>query len=132
MKKTSRKTSGKCPECKGTGEATKKHKDSPDSKCMECDGTGEAQRFQMIFWGYDLFPFILGSRGFLRDDGLAFCPSYNACFRPLKVMSLEDGKKFKAALDELEKEHKVVTEALQKSYRMRVQQIAPWAIKNKC
>jgi len=127
MKKKAHKTSDKCPECKGTGEH--KQRGGPTLKCTECDGTGDARNFQMIFWGYDLFPYILGSRGFLRDDGLAFCPSYNGCFRPLKVMSLEDGKKFKAALDELEKEHKVVTEALQKSYRMRVQQIAPWAIK---
>lgn len=130
MKKTSRKTTGKCPECKGTGEH--KQKGGPTLKCTECDGTGEAQKFQMIFWGYDLFPFIIGSRGFLQDNGMAFCPAYNGCFRPLKVMTMEDGRNFMAALYELEKEHKVVTEALHKSYRMRVQQIAPWAIKNKC
>lgn len=124
-----KKASPKCPQCKGTGEH--KQKDGPTLKCTECNGTGEHRKFEMIFWSYDQFPFILGSRGFLLDTGLAYCPSYNAAFRPLKIMPLKEGAEFKAKLDELEKEHRVVMHALHKSYLMRVQQIAPWAIKDK-
>lgn len=131
------KASSKCPACKGTGTylppptyPPKRTSDVPRYKCTECDGTGKAQHFEMMFWHYDQFPFILASRGFLRDDGTAYCPSYNACFRPVKIMSLKDGKAFAAQLEELTKERKVMFETLEKSYRIRLRQIAPWAIKN--
>ena len=37
---------------------------------------------------------------------------------------------WKPELDELAKERKVMFETLEKSYRIRLRQIAPWAIKN--
>lgn len=126
MKKKS--SSKKCPECKGTGE-WRNGKNGPMMKCMECDGSGEAQHFEMIFWAYDQFPFVLASRGFIRDDGTAFVPSYARAFRPLKVMSMKDGKQFKDQLDALEEERKKVLESLENGWRVRVRVMAPWAMK---
>ena len=122
-----KKASPKCPECKGTGEH--KQRGGPTLKCTECNGTGEHRKFEMIFWPYDQFPFVLASRGFLLDDGMAYCPSYNACFRPIKVMPLKEGEAFKKLLDEIEQERKQVFQTLEKSYRFQLHALAPWAVK---
>lgn len=116
------KPSSKCPDCKGTGKFGL-------SKCTECDGTGKAQRFQMMFWPYDQFPFILASRGFMYDNGTCYCPAYNGRFRPVKVMSLEEGEKVKADLDTIEHERHTMLTIIERSYRVRLRMIAPWAIK---
>ena len=117
----------KCPECKGTGEH--KQRGGPTLICTECNGTGEHHEFEMIFWPYDQFPFVLASRGFLLDTGWAYCPSYNTSFKPIKVMPLKEGTEFKAKLDELEQERKNVLQTLDKSYRFRLHTMAPWAVK---
>ena len=119
-----------CPTCQGTGKYPHQTEDAPSHKCTECNGTGEAQHFEMIFWSYDQFPYVLASRGFLRDYGAAYVPSYNACFRPVKVMSLADGTAVKDTLRALEQERRVALEALEKSYRDRLRSVAPWAVKD--
>lgn len=121
------KPRGRCEECKGTGEH--KQRNGPTLKCTECNGTGESRNFEMIFWSYGHFPFFLASRGFVLDDGMAYCPSYNCCFRPLRVMSLKDGAAFKAKIDELEKERRLLLDCLENNYRYRLKIMAPWAVK---
>lgn len=125
--------SRKCPACKGTGEQLappsyppKRMTDVPRYKCTECDGTGVEQHFQMMFWKHDQFPGVLASRGFLRDDGLCYCPSYNACFRPMKVMTLEEGRKLAQALDLLKKERELALAHFNEGYKARRDAIAPW------
>lgn len=117
-----------CPECKGTGEY-RNGKSGPMLKCTECDGTGKTQHFEMIFWGYDKFPYVLAGRGFLRDDGTAYVPGYTGCFRPLKVMSLKDGEPVKNDLDKLEHERWVMLETMTAHYRSRLRMLCPWTIK---
>jgi len=115
----------KCSRCAGTGKTGA----PPANKCTECDGTGKAQHFEMIFWKHDQFPYVLASRGFLRDDGTAYCPSYNGCFRPIKVMSMAEGLEVAKRLEDLKSERNNVLAALQKGWKLRLEQIAPWACK---
>ena len=127
----------KCPECKGSGERLappsyppKRMADVPRYKCTECNGTGVEQHFQLMFWRYDQFPYVLASRGFLQDDGLCYCPSYNACFRPIKVMTLEEGGKIAQALSLLAKERDLALANLNEGFRARRDEIAPWLKKS--
>lgn len=129
-------TKRKCPFCKGTGEQLappsyppKRMTDVPRYKCQECDGTGIEQHYQMFFWKYDLFPFVLGSRGFLRKDGLAFCPSYNACFKPIKVMTMEQGEEVVKELARLKIEHDAAIASVNEGFKARLRALAPWSTK---
>lgn len=128
--------SGKCPECKGTGEflpppsyPPKRMTDVPRYKCTECDGTGQAQHFEMFFWHYDQFPYVIASRGFLRDDGLCYCPSYNACFRPFMVLPMKEGKELAAWLEALKQEHDRTLASVKEGFMTRLLARVPKAIK---
>ena len=122
----------KCTECKGTGFQTpppdimEPRLECPHVKCVECDGTGIEQRFQMMFWLYDQFPFVLASQGFLRDDGTCYCPAYQACFRPAKIMTLEEGKKIALALEQLTREHRLAMAVVNNGYMDRLKDLIPW------
>lgn len=127
-------TKRKCQACKGTGEQLappsyppKHMSDVPSYKCTECDGTGDEQHFQMIFWSYDSFPYVLASRGFLRDDGLAYCPSYNACFTPIRVMTLERGQAVADELKNLSASRSLAIKEVDMTFMKMLQDIAPWA-----
>jgi hypothetical protein len=128
--------SGKCPECKGTGEQfgpptypPRRMEHVPRYKCTECDGTGKAQPFEMFFWHYDQFPYCIASRGFMRDDGLCYAPSFNACFRPFMSLPLKEGGELKAWLEELEQEHKRTLQSVGAGFRARLEARVPKAIK---
>ena len=64
-----------CKHCKGSGRIAAPPEHRPKSTedtfvdCPKCGGTGEGS--YMIFWAYDLFPYILGATGTLEDDGMA-------------------------------------------------------------
>lgn len=120
-------TKKKCPACKGTGEY--RHKGNPPLKCTECGGDGAAKHFLMIFWAYDQFPFVLADRGFMRDDGLAFVPSYNACFQPTRTMPLKEGRWLWQQIEALRKERQTVLDTLEKGYRIRLDHIAHHVLK---
>lgn len=112
----------KCKRCAGTGKSLP----GGTNKCTECNGTGEAQLFEMIFWHHDQFPYVLWSRGFIQDDGTAYCPAYHACFRPAKIMSLSDARPLIQKLEELKSERAAILSMLAKRYKDRLDQIAPW------
>jgi hypothetical protein len=123
----------KCPFCKGTGEQLapptyppKRMADVPRYKCQECDGTGVEQHFQMMFWKYDQFPYVLASRGFLRKDGLCYCPSYNACFKPVKIMTMEQGQEVAKLLEGLTAAYSLAMDALKEQFNKQLHDIAPW------
>lgn len=124
-----RKPSGACPECRGTGVYKQKIKNAPDLKCTECNGTGKAQHFLMIFWAYDQFPYVLADRGFMRDDGLAYVPSYNACFRPTRTMALTEGERLKREINKLADERSTLFTLLDENFRQRLQHIAHYVLK---
>jgi hypothetical protein len=128
MKTSASKTKAKCPECAGTGTQKQKSSGAPKIKCTECGGDGIAKDFQMIFWHYDKFPYVLSNRGFMCTDGTAYVPSYNSYFRPCKVMSLMDGLQVEAKLKALETERREILESLEKGYRLRLGQLAPWTL----
>ncbi len=122
------KSKAKCDVCHGTGEIRPKNKkDERRFNCTQCNGTGELQHYEMIFWSYDQFPFVLAGAGFVQDNGTAWLPSYESSFRPLKVMSLTDGQKFKDRLDALKQERDTVLESLEKGWQIRLDAMAPWA-----
>lgn len=83
----------------------------------------------MFFWHHDQFPYVLASRGFMRDDGLCYCPSYNACFRPFMSMPLEEGKKEAAWLEELKQEFLSTTKSVKAGFVSRLTARMPRAIK---
>lgn len=118
-----------CPECKGTGEAPRQRKDSPTFRCMECDGDGKWHHFEMIFWHYDHFPFVLASRGFRRKNGLAFCPSFNSSFEPCKILPLAEGQALKTKLETLTAEREAMLETVEKTFRIQLHELIPWGIK---
>lgn len=103
--------------------------DVPRYKCTECDGTGQAQHFEMFFWHYDQFPYCIASRGFMRDDGLCYCPSFNACFRPFMSLPLKEGKELKAWLEDLDQEHKRTLQSVGAGFRARLEARVPRALK---
>jgi hypothetical protein len=117
------KTKGKCPACKGTGV------NEAPCKCTECNGDGKAHRFQMIFWHYDQFPFVLADRGFI-SQGRAYLPAYNSHFTPCKVMPLKSGKALKAELNKLKTTHDDMIFAVRSTLKDKVRALAPWAIKD--
>jgi hypothetical protein len=123
------KTRGKCPECKGTGTYLQSAKNAPPLKCTECDGDGKTHQFQMIFWHYDRFPFVLAARGF-KSKGRAYIPSFNSHFTPCKVMPLKAGEALKAELDHLQQTHDDIISTVRSTFKDKVRAIAPWAIKN--
>lgn len=122
MKKVSKEN--QCPDCKGTGEH--KQKNGPTFMCHECKGTGEKQHFEMIFWSYDQFPYMLASRGFMQDDGTAYVPSYTFAVRPLKVLALDEGKKLWAALEDLQRTRNITMKALDDGWKAQLDTLAPW------
>lgn len=124
------KTKGKCPECKGTGTYLQSDPDAPALKCTECNGDGKAHHFQMIFWHYDRFPFVLAARGFMITENRAYIPSYNSYFAPCQIMPLKTGEALKAELDHLQQTHDDIISSVRSTFKDKVRNIAPWAIKN--
>lgn len=114
------KSKSKCPECKGTG----KHKGF--YRCTECDGDGKAHQFTMMFWRYDLFPFLSWGRGFMKPDGTCYCPSYCAHFVPLRSMPLKEGVELADKLESLKDERRTVMEKVSESYMTVLYKLAPW------
>lgn len=121
-----KKSKDNCPTCKGTGLQRKERKDAPDFRCQDCNGDGERKTFEMIFWRYDQFPFLLGSPGFMQDNGMAYCPSYQGQFRPVKVLSLAEGKQLWDKLEGLQRERNEMLKAIEVGWKARLDQLAPW------
>ena len=81
---------------------------------------------KMIFWSYDQFPYMLASPGHMDDNGLAYVPSYMGYFKPVKVMSLESGKKLKTKLETLAAERTATYSSVHKGFMAQLDMIAPW------
>lgn len=81
------------------------------------------------FWGYDLFPFVLGApghiittvpRGRFRDQCFIADGYGGAAFANPVTMSIKEGKIMKANLDRLEVAYRGVKDAVQKEFRRLV------------
>jgi len=122
MKSKHKTTQTKCRECKGTGVWRNRNARgrSPEYICEECAGTGKAQHFEIFFWNYDLFPFVIAARGFMQDNGTCYCPSYNASFRPFMSLPLSEGLKLKAWLNAIEDEHRIAQKSFDAGFLNRV------------
>ena len=124
------KKKDQCPHCKGTGEQPKQNAKPYDKvpafRCQECNGSGERKTFEMIFWPYDRFPYLLASPGFMEDNGMAYVPAYQGHFRPVKVLGLAEGKQLLDMLKALQCERDQVLSALETGWKVRLDQLAPW------
>lgn len=129
MKKTSpkHKVKNPCPHCKGTGEH--KQKNGPAHICHECNGSGEKKLFEMMFWHYSTFPYVIASPGFLEDNGTAYIPSFCGHFRPFLILGLKEGNQLKLKLETLETEHKAAHQTLDEGFKARLKTICPKALK---
>lgn len=85
----------------------------------------------MFFWRYDSFPYCIASRGFMRDDGLCYAPSFNSCFRPFMSLPMKEGEELKEWLEKLEHEHKQTMQSVNAGFRARLEARVP-KIKIKC
>lgn len=124
MKKVFKFKKNNCPDCKGTGEH--KQRGGPTLICHECRGTGEKQIFKMMFWPYDHFPFVIGSRGFMQDNGTAYIPSYAMSIRPIHSTPLEVGKKLVDTLEDLTELRRKTLETLDLGWKAQLKQLAPF------
>lgn len=129
--KRKNKFTPKCPYCNGTGESPSKLSKSraPRFKCQECNGSGERKNFEMMFWKYDQFPYVLSAPGFLEDNGTAYVPSYASHFRPIIILSLSEGVELKTKLDALEHERAAAIRTLHEGFRSRLEAVCPRALK---
>ena len=126
MKKPIKKNA--CPHCKGTGEDQSSGKrGQPVLICHECLGDGKRKKMEMMVWRYSQFPYVICGVGFMEDNGTAYLPSYMNHFRPIKVLSLKDGKELAVKLDALEQEHKAALETLHEGFVARLRMICPVA-----
>ena len=95
-------------------------------RCQKCNGTGKKQKMVMVFWRYAHYPFVLASPGFRSVQGTYYCPSYSHAFTPLRVMPLKEGTLVKAALEQLEVDHKRAIEDANIAARVRLLATVPW------
>lgn len=122
MKRQSNK--GACPICGGSGERKSQDKSAPRFKCQDCNGSGEKKIFEMMFWPYSQFPYVLASPGFMEDNGTAYVPSYQGHFRPIRVLPLAEGKKLWAELEALQRERNTALKTLELGFNTRALQTA--------
>ena len=126
------KKKDQCPHCKGTGEqpapwaVESKGHAAPTFRCQKCNGSGERKIFEMIFWPYDKFPYLLASPGFMEDNGTAYVPAYQGHFRPVKVLALDEGKVLWKLLEGLQRERNQTLSAVEAGWKARLDQVAPW------
>ena len=111
-----------CPKCQGSGHSH----DTKLYKCQECDGSGEDHPPLMIFWKYDLYPYVLSSRGYMRPDGTAYIPSYGMNVSPTKTMSMAEGGIVSEQLRRLHTDYEAARQALGTEYKAALLQVAPW------
>lgn len=79
------------------------------------------------FWKHDQFPYVLCSIGTLEDDGWFKADRYGgASFRPIKVLSLEEGHKVALALEALAGEYRVIMDSVHRGFISRIILAAPW------
>ena len=129
MSKKSKSKKAKCPECKGTG-TYRNGRNGPMLNCTDCHGSGEKHKFEMFFWHYGQFPFVLAGEGFMEDDGYAFIPSYNQKFKPFQCLPLKEGRVLKEKLAALEDEYNETLKTHVKGFGARLKLICPKAIKD--
>jgi len=124
-----------CKHCKGTGRITlppsypPKRTDDTFVDCPQCAGSGEGT--VMVFWRYDMFPFVLAAKGTLQDDGTAFVPSYQGSFRPIKIMPMKEGNELAAKLQALAAEQEMALSAVRAGFHARLKELAPWVLPKK-
>lgn len=122
-----------CQKCKGEGKIAappafpRFRSEYNKTTCPKCGGTGQAQ--QMIFWRYDLFPFVLGAPGTLQDDGTAFVPSFQGNFRPIHIMPVKEGREMLDRIKALAHEQETALTAVRAGFHARLKEVAPWVIK---
>lgn len=100
----------------------------------------------VIFWAYDLFPFVLGgeTKGEptiqnTEDEGARasyMIPSYGRRFTARHIMDNEPGKEVLEKLKALERERDVELGKVKAEFRRKALELAPWlkdfpAYKNK-
>jgi len=120
------KKKGQCPYCKGTGKQPKQSAKAPAFKCHNCNGSGKRKHFEMIFWRYDQFPFLIASPGFLEDNGMAYVPAYQRHFRPIKVLPLDEGKALWNEMECLQWRRDLMLKSFNAGWKARLNRLAPW------
>lgn len=81
---------------------------------------------KMIFWRYDIFPYVLCGEGYIKKDGIAYVPSYQGNFVPIQTMSLEEGKKIKNQLALLAHERDSQLQQVNEAFNKKLKKLLPW------
>lgn len=80
------------------------------------------------FWKYDLFPFVLGGTiTRMLDNGMVSTVEFGPgnYFKPIKKLSMHEGKALKAKLQELSLEYKRRDQALRDEMLAKVKALVP-------
>lgn len=79
------------------------------------------------FWRYDQYPYILGAPVLeMRDDGFIKPEGYGGyCFKPIKLLPLEAGKKLYKTIEQLKKQHWEAESNLRKEWIKKLNDSIP-------
>lgn len=78
------------------------------------------------FWKYDTFPYVLG--GEIKDmdeTGLVYIESYQARFRPILILPLEEGQRIHDKIKRVEALYKYEMKELIKAKTDEIRKICP-------
>lgn len=77
------------------------------------------------FWHYDLFPYVLGAEVTkFVSDGLVQAKGYQTyCFKPLRVVLLDEGTELWSKLSALREEHRRAIDDINQSFLARAEEL---------
>lgn len=96
-----------------------------------CDQCMKNSKKEFAFWSYDQFPFVLGGEiDEILDDGRVTIKSYGKgySFRPISIVSSEDGLKIEKFLQKLDHEYRITNESVFQGFYSRLTKGIPFKI----